>query len=191
MSPDTLTINTVGVRGIERIVQLSSDYSTPVGLAQLEQATSHDGLDEIVFLMPDSTLWLAYGKHIDLYTQSANRVQTAYAGAVPVKVLVVDDENRRSDYRSPLGRGMLVCLIMVVLAGLTGGIFVGILARRNLGGLGRDPLIDRAFYGLIIGILVALLIYGLSDRKLDFRGLVSHTSEKHLYRFMVNPPDAP
>jgi hypothetical protein len=193
LPPDAMTINTVAIRGVERVVQIISAYRTLGGLAELERAMRDDGLDEFVFLMPDSTLWLAYGKQIDLYTQSAHRVQTAYAGATPVKMLLVDDENRGTDYRAPVGRGMLILLVMAVLTGLSGGILVGLLARRNVNGLGigRDPLVDRAFYGLIIGILAALLIYGLSDRKLDFRGLATHVSEKHLYRYMVSPPGRP
>jgi len=188
MKPNTLTINTVAIQGIDRIVQVKPIYNTPQGLAELDRAVAGDGLDEVVFLMPDTTLWLAYGRHINLYTRTADRVQTAYAALTPVRVLSVDDENRGADFRPPLSRMMLIVLAMIVLVGLGAGAFVGTIARRSLSGLGRDPLIDRAFYGLILGILAALLVYGLSNRRLDLRGLVTNVSERHLYQYMVSPP---
>lgn len=190
MNPNSLRINTVRIQGVERIVELNPLYRTPGGLAELEKTFAGDGLDELVFLMPDSTLWIAYGKHINLYSKSAGRVTAAYAGSALVGVLIIDDENSDTQYRPPMGRRMFALLVLIVAAGLAGGVFFGLIARRNLTGLGRDPLIDRALYGLILGVLAMLLVYGLSNRTLDFRRMVSGISEQHLHRYMLNaPPD--
>lgn len=186
--PDTFMVNGVEIRGIERVVQVKPQYRTAGGLAELRNAFEGDTQDEIVFMLPDSTLWLAYGRHINLYTRTVDRIETASYGGVPVHVLILDDEVWESDSRVVLGRGMALLLVAIVLLGLTGGIILGYIVRRNLGSFSHGPLVDRAIYGLIIGIVVALLVYGLSNRKLDLRGLFKGLSSEEFAPYTVTPP---
>lgn len=183
----TLSINGVEIRGIERIEEVKPQYCTPQGIAEMEKSFRGDGLDEVLFAASDSTLWIAFGKYVHLYTDNADRVQSAFLDDRPIRVIAVNDENREIDARPTLGAGMVAILFVIVLAGLGGGIAVGLVGRRNLAGLGRDPLMDRAFYGLILGVMAALVFYGMSNRKLDFRRLFTTSSTSHLDDYLVSP----
>jgi len=182
-----LRINDVAITGIEHVVELKPGVAQPAGLAVFERAASEDGLDEVMFVGPDSGVWLAYGSQIILYTRSADRVEFAAYGGKPVRVLYIDDENTKLDLRPRMSRGVAAGLGGIILLGVFIGLITGLLARRGPSGLRRDPLPGRLFYGLVVGVVLALLIYGMSEQRFDVNSLLSGMSDRHLEKFLRYP----
>jgi hypothetical protein len=187
--PSSLTINGANITGLDRIARLKARYGGGENLLELAAACSTDGLDEVVFLTVDSTAWIAYGRHVRLYAQDIGRIRAAYAGRDGVQVILIDDENRQQNLRTPVGVVMAAGLAGIVFIGVAIGGLTGLRARRNLAAIGRrDPMWDHVLYGLVIGMSGALLIYGMSDRQLHLGDISPVSPGTHLHQFMHIPP---
>jgi hypothetical protein len=183
-----VSINTVPIKGIEAIHRLRPELHDPARLAELNSSMEENGLDELVFLLPDSSMWLAFGTHMQLYTRTLDRIRYARYDNVNIVVVGIDNESDNIDLRPVLGRKLALVILGIALGGLIAGVIQGyiIYLRTPLSGFGR--IIERTLYGLVIGILLALMVYGISGYRLDMNVLMYLTPEKIFYEFMVEPP---
>ena len=184
-----LEINGVPIRGGEYTVELNPSVASGQLFQTYVSRVGKDGFDQVMFRDEEGRLWLHYGRHLLLYASSANRVNQASFKGDPVTIIHIDDENEEIDIRQPLGRRIAAILIFIVFVGLGLGILSGLVARRNFIILGKNPLWDHALYGLVVGVIVALLVYGLIDRRFDPDKLSATYTHDHLKPFMLNPPN--
>ena len=182
-----LDINGVSIGGITAVIQLKPEFGSGELLQNLITEIQRDNLDEIVFLGSDGTLWMAYGDHIRLYAESSDRVREARYGDIPVTVLAIDKESATGDLRPAVSRTFMGILIGIVLVGglIGGGFGLSIYLRVPDSTIG--PLLERVAYGIVMGGLVSLLVYGLSDHRFDMDALLTSASHSHLERFTVEP----
>lgn len=184
-----LEINGVLIRGGEYTVELNPAAASGQLFQTYVSRVAKDGFDQVMFRDGDGRLWLHYGRHLLLYAGSADRVNQASFNGEPVTVIHINDENQETDLRQPLGRRIAALLIFIVLVGFGIGILSGVVARRNFSILGKNPLWDHALYGLVIGVVAALLVYGLLERRFDPDKITATYTHDHLKPFMLNPPN--
>ena len=182
--PPSLQINGAQIRGIEQVRALKPRYHSGEHLDEVHAACQKDGLDEIVFLKADSTAYLAYGRHVHLYARVVDRVTSARVAGQPVRIIMIDDENRGLDVRPMVGPRTAAGLLFVVILGVLAGLASGLFARRSLAALGRDPMLEHVFYGLVLGLSVALLIYGLSGKRFELGMIFQSAADAHLAPFL-------
>jgi hypothetical protein len=187
----TLMVNGAIVRGADEIFRADTVFKNGYRFDRFVRFTARDGIDQVMFRVPsDSTLWVAYGRHMLLYADTTSRVESASYNGVPAEIIYIDDENDALDSRPPISMGLMVLLLAVVFGGLIFGVISGTIARRNLAVLGRNPMLDHSFYGFIVGLLLALLIFGLSERRFDIEGLFATYTEDHLDQFRIDRPQS-
>jgi hypothetical protein len=186
---ETLMVNGAVVRGTDEIFRADMVFKSGYRFDRFVRFTARDGIDQVMFRIPaDSTLWVAYGRHMLLYADTTSRVVSASYNGVPAEIIYIDDENNALDSRPPISMGLVILLLAVVFGGLIFGVISGSVARRNLAVLGRNPMLDHSFYGFIVGLLFALLIFGLSERRFDIEGLFATYTEDHLDQFRFDRP---
>jgi len=184
-----LEINGVPIRGGEYTIELTPSAASGQLFQTYVSRVAKDGFDQVMFRDQEGRLWLHYGRHLLLYASSADRVNQASFKGDPVTVIHIDDENQEIDIRQPLGRRIAAILVFIVLVGIGLGVLSGLVARRNFIILGKNPLWDHTLYGLVVGVIVALLVYGLIDRRFDPDKLTATYTHDHLKPFTLNPPD--
>ncbi len=183
-----LSINAARISGIDRIVRLKDRYKGGAHLDEIIAECGKDGLDELVFLTADSSAWIVYGRDVRLYTKTVDRVRFAQIRSEPITLAMIDDESEGYDARPPLSPAMALLLSAIVVIGVIVGALSGLAARRSLAAMGsRDPMWDNLFYGLVLGFAGALLLFGLSGRRLEIGTIFPSTPEAHLFQFMHAP----
>ena len=186
-----LTMNGVAIRGVRETFEANFGPEDTLQRAALREAVKRDGFDSVLLQHEDSVLSVVYGYDLLFYADSTSRIRTAMSYGRRVTVLDVDDENHEFDARRPMGVVMLTALFVIVVAGGVVGGISGSVARRGIASLGRDPLLEHIGYGLVIGLLLALLAFGLSERKIDLDGLLATYGTEHFDPFMKHPPVRP
>lgn len=182
---DKVVVNNVVVTGIDDVLQLKPEYGHGSQFDDLVRSINDDGYDQIVLQMPDGTLWLVFGRNLLLYAEDASRVHSASVSGAPAQVLYVDKESGFVTAREPMSRWLMVSLILIVLAGFLGGAVSGSVARRNLAMLGRNPMYEHMLYGLVVGFAVALLVYGMSDKRFEVDVLFKGYNTEHMRQYAI------
>jgi hypothetical protein len=184
---DEVVVNNVVVTGIDDVLQLKPEYGHGILFDELVRSIECDGYDQILLQKPDGALWLVYGRNLLLYAQEASRVHSASVSGTPVQVLYVDKESGLVSAREPMGRWLVISLILIVIAGFFVGVVSGFVARRNLALLGRNPMYEHMLYGLAVGFAIALLVYGLSDKRFEVDVLLKGYNTEHMRRYSIQP----
>ena len=183
-----LRMNDVTIMGGRHVAVLRPEMSVSTGFVRLRAAITKDGLDEIVFRDSSDSLRIVWGEQIILYTRDITRVNRATYNGQPVQIILIDDENTRTDPRPGMTRDMAILVTGIVLAGLVIGIVIGLQQRRGFAGKMNDPLLDRALFGLAAGFVAALLVFGLSGRGFYLDNILKPRSDQHLAAFVLPPP---